>query len=348
MKFTALVQRQSKPVLLGGALCLVGLLGAIDWFSGYEVSLSLFYGVPIMAAIWYCDEKSGMLVAIVCAIAWWWADILAGHIYPKRWLAIWEPCLQFGYFGFVAWAGAALKEKHDAIRARIDLLEHAHRLESEIIEISEREQRRIGRDLHDGLCQHFAAIGCGVASLRADLLQRHLPNEAAFAAELAELLNNGVVQARDLARGLVPVRMDETGLSLALDELARSVSRLQDVECAFDHDGRVEIGDASAATHLYRIAQEAINNACRHGAASTIRLALAGTGDSATLSIADNGRGISLTRSGSHGLGLNIMSYRARLVGGNLTIGPAPGGGTLITCTFPEQRWIPQQHDQAA
>ena len=114
-----------------------------------------------------------MLVAIVCAIAWWWADILAGHMYPKRWLAIWEPCLQFGYFGFVAWAGAALKEKHDAIRARIDLLEHAHRLEQEIIEISEREQRRIGRDLHDGLCQHFAAIGCGVASLRADLLQRH-------------------------------------------------------------------------------------------------------------------------------------------------------------------------------
>ena len=249
------------------------MIGAVDWFSGYEVNLALFYGAPIMAAIWYCDKKAGMLVAIVCAITWWWADILAGHIYPKRWLAIWEPCLQFGYFGFVAWAGAALKENHDAIRARIALLEHAHRLEREIIEISEREQRRIGRDLHDGICQHFAAIGCGVASLRADLLQQHLPNEAAIAAELAELLNNGVVQARDLARGLVPVHMDEAGLSFALEELAGSVSRLQDIECAFDSEGDVEIGDASAATHLYRIAQEAINNACRHGAASTVRLA---------------------------------------------------------------------------
>jgi signal transduction histidine kinase len=348
MKFLTPVQRQSKNLLLGETLLLVGLIGAIDWFSGYEVSLALFYGAPIMAAIWYCDKKAGVLVAIVCAIAWWWADILAGHYYPKRWLAIWEPCLQFGYFGFVAWAGAALKEKHDAIRARIDLLEHAHRLEREIIEISEREQRRIGRDLHDGLCQHFAAIGCGVASLRADLLQQHMPNEAAIAAELAELLNNGVVQARDLARGLVPVQMDEAGLSFALEELAGSVSRLQNIECAFDSDGEVEIGDASAATHLYRIAQEAINNACRHGAASNIRLGLLSGGDSATLSIADNGCGISRTGNGSRGLGLNIMSYRARLVGGNLAIAQAPGGGTLISCTFPRQTWNRQQHDQAA
>jgi signal transduction histidine kinase len=343
----ALVQRQSKHLLLWEALLLVGLIGAIDWFSGYEVSLSLFYGAPIMVAIWYGDKKAGVLVAIVCAIAWWWADILAGHIYPKRWLAIWEPCLQFGYFGFVAWAGAALKEKHDAIRARIDLLEHSHRLEREIIEISEREQRRIGRDLHDGICQHFAAIGCGVASLRKDLLQQNLPNEAAVAAELAELLNNGVVQARNLARGLVPVHM-EAGLSFALEELAGSVSRLQDIECTFDSDSDVEIADASAATHLYRIAQEAINNACRHGAASKVRLALAGAGNSATLSIADNGSGIPRKSNGSRGLGLNIMSYRARLVGGNLAIGQAPGGGTLITCTFPQQRWNPQQHDQAA
>ena len=343
----ALVRRQSKDLLLWEALLLVGLIGAVDWFTGYEVSLALFYGAPIMVAIWQCDKKAGMLVAIVCAIAWWWADILAGHMYPKRWLSIWEPCLQFGYFGFVAWAGAALKEKHDAIRARIDLLEHAHRLEQEIIEISEREQRRIGRDLHDGLCQHFAAIGCGVASLRADLLQQHMPNEAAVAAELAELLNNGVVQARDLARGLVPVHM-EAGLSFALEELVGSVSRLQDIECTFDSDGEVEIGDASAATHLYRIAQEAINNACRHGAATIVRLALVGAGVSATLSISDNGRGISNTGNGSRGLGLNIMSYRARLVGGNLAIEHAPGGGTLITCTFPQQRWHSQQHEQAA
>ena len=152
-----------------------------------------------------------------------------------------------------------------------------------------------------------------------------MPNEAAVAAELAELLNNGVVQARDLARGLVPVHM-EAGLPFALEELVGSVSRLQDIECTLDSDGRVEIGDASAATHLYRIAQEAINNACRHGAATIVRLALVGAGDSATLSISDNGRGISNTSNGSRGLGLNIMSYRARLVGGNLAIEQALRG----------------------
>ena len=168
MKFLALVRRQSKNVLLGEALLLVLLTGTLDCLSGYEVSLSLIYGAPIMAAVWFCDRKSGLLIAIVCGITWWWADLLAGHLYTQVWLSIWEPTVRFLYFGFVAIGGSALKEKHDAASARIALLEHSQRLEREI---SEREQRRIGRDLHDGLCQYLAAIGCAAAALRADLLR---------------------------------------------------------------------------------------------------------------------------------------------------------------------------------
>ncbi|MDQ3117935.1 MAG: ATP-binding protein [Verrucomicrobiota bacterium] len=348
MKFPAFVYRQSSYALLAEALLLVLFCGTIDWLSGLEVSMSLFYGIPIMFAIWFGDRKSGLLVAILCGITWWWADILAGHVYSHVWVATWEPASCFGYFAFVAVGGAALKEKHDAVRARIALLEHTQRLEREIIEISEREQRRIGRDLHDGLCQYLAAIGCAAATLRADLLRQDLLEEAAVAEELAELLEKGVVQTRDLARGLVPVPMEEDGLPFALEGLATSVARLQNIDCSFRVQGEVKIGDTSAATHLYRIAQEAINNATRHGHANRIRIALRAEGPLATLSVADNGHGLSRTAAESPGLGLSIMRYRARLVGGQLAMTEPDDGGTRVVCTFPQREWSMEEEDAAA
>lgn len=348
MKFPAFIYRQSSHAILGEALLIVFLTGLIDWCSGFEISMSLFYGIPIMFAIWFGDRKSGLLIAIVCGITWWWADILAGHVYSHFWVATWEPAARFGYFAFVAVGGAALKEKHDVVRSRIALLEHTQRLEREIIEISEREQRRIGRDLHDGLCQYLAATGCAAAALRTDLLRRNLPKEAAVAGELADLLEGGVVQTRDLARGLVPVPMDEAGLPFALEGLAASVARLQNIDCTFRVEGEVKIGDTSAATHLYRIAQEAINNATRHGRASQIRIALLAAGPLATLSVMDNGQGLSCSASASPGLGLSIMNYRARLVGGELALSQPNDGGTLIACTFPQREWSSEEEDAAA
>jgi signal transduction histidine kinase len=349
MKFPDFLYRQSKHAVLGEALLLALLIGALDWYSGCEVSMSLFYGIPIMFGIWFVDRKSGLLVAIVCGITWWWADILTGHVYSRFWVSVWEPASRFGYFAFVAVSGAALKERHDAVGARIALLEHTQRLEREIIEISEREQRRIGRDLHDGLCQYLAAIGCAAATLRTDLLREGLPAEAAVAEELAGLLETGVVQTRDLARGLVPVPMDEAGLPFALEGLATSVARLQNIDCRFQVQGEIKIGDTSAATHLYRIAQEAINNATRHGHADRIEIALQAEGDRATLSVVDNGRGLSGTvTTEPHGLGLSIMRYRARLVGGELEMSEPEKGGTLVACTFPQREWIVEQEDAAA
>ncbi len=348
MKSPAFLTRQSNNTFLAESLLLVLVCGVIDWFSGYEVSLSLIYGVPILIGVWFSGRQTGFLVAILCGIAWWWADILAGHVYPHFLLAIWEPASRFAYFAFVAIGGAALKEKHDAVRARIALLEHTQRLEREIIEVSEREQRRIGRDLHDGLCQYLAAIGCAAATLRADLLRRDLDEEAATAGELAQLLESGVVQTRDLARGLVPVPMDEAGLPFALEGLATSVARLRNIDCTFRVQGEVRIGNTSAATHLYRIAQEAINNATRHGRADRIRIALRAEGALATLSVADNGRGLSRPVTESPGLGLSIMRYRARLVGGQLAMTEPNAGGTLVACTFPQREWSVEEENVAA
>ena len=221
------------------------------------------------------------------------------------------------------------------MESRIALLEHSQRLEREIIEISEREQRRMGHDLHDGLCQYFAAVGCAAASLESDLTSAGMHEEAAVAGELTELLEQGVAQIRDLARELVPVQMDQAGIA-CLEQLAASVARLQNVACVFVQDGDAILRAPGVATHLYRIAQEAIHNAIRHGGAQSIQIHLRTMGNTATLRVIDDGSGISKTNQGSKGMGLNIMSYRARLVGGDLTISEPSTGGTMVSCTFPQ------------
>jgi signal transduction histidine kinase len=328
-------EQSSGAIFLESLLFAIGV-GVLDYVSGYEVSMFVFYGISILAAAWWCDRKSAFALAAVCALLWVLADALAGHFYLHEWIRVWEPLARFGYFGFVAWAGSALKRQHLAVQSRIALLEHSQRLERQIIEISEREQRRLGRDLHDGLCQYLAAVGCTSASLRSDLAARGLAEEAAVAAEVTELLEQGVGQIRDLARGLMPVQMYEAGLAAALEQLAASVSRIQNTTCRLQDDGQVRVEAPSVAIHLYRIAQEAIHNAIRHGSAHTIEMSLQKRGSMAKLSIQDDGRGVSHTLAQPQGgMGLSVMKYRSRLIGGNLEIDEPKMGGTIIRCAFP-------------
>jgi signal transduction histidine kinase len=214
---------------------------------------------------------------------------------------------------------------------RIALLEHSQRLEREIVNISEAEQRRIGQDLHDGLCQYLAGLTCSATSLRDDLQELHLHADANAAGELVKLLQDAVVQTRDLARKLVPAHVSRLGLVLALESLAQSVTRLHGITCRCRCHASSANWDEHTAMHLYRIAQEAINNATRHGKARNICLFLDAAGRSIRLRVVDDGTGIS--ESPSEGMGLDIMRYRARLIGGQLTIKTRNSRGTIVTCT---------------
>lgn len=334
-KIAKLLERQSCRAVFAESLLLAIAIGVLDYASGYEVSMFVFYGIPIFAVGWCCNRKSALLLATLCAIIWWWADSLTGHFYRHDWIRAWEPTARFGYFGFVAFAGSALRKQQDQLHSRIALLERAQRLEREIIAISEREQRRIGRDLHDGLCQYFAAVGCAVASLQGDLVRVGRNEEAALAGELTELIEQGVIQVRDLARGLIPVQMHEAGLTAAFEQLAGSISRLQNINCTFASDGKALVPSASVAAHLYRVAQEAVHNAIRHGRSQKIEIRLNTMGNAGRLEVLDDGTGIAKSGLPTNGMGLSIMQYRARLIGGNLSITQPNGGGTLISCTFP-------------
>ena len=311
------------------------LIGLLDFVTGYQISFFLFYGGPILVVAWFCHRKLAILTALFAGIVWWWADWQSGHPYLHNWMEGWEAGIRLGFFLLVAFGGSALRAKSDVAEARIALLEHSQRLEHEIVNISEAERRRIGQDLHDGICQYLAALGCAATSLRVDLNKLNLAEEAKAADELARLLQDAVVQTRDLARGLVPVHLEEDGLVVAMEGLAHSVTRLQGINCTFEAKGVALKYHETAAMHLYRIAQEAINNATKHGKARNINISLNATKAVTTLRIADDGAGISRTAPTNGGMGLNIMGYRARLAGGQLKIEEPERGGTVVLCNTP-------------
>lgn len=209
---------------------------------------------------------------------------------------------------------------------------HRERLEKEVLEVAEREQRRIGQDLHDGLCQQLTGV-----SLLSRSLQQQLDGAAAAdAVRVTQLINDSIEQTRRVTRGLHPVPDEPMGLQIALTELAASVSSTARVPCRCDCPKPVPIPNQSAATNLYRIAQEAVQNALRHAAASGIVIGLVTDERTVTLTVRDDGRGIAEPRPGQ-GLGLEIMRYRAESIGGAFSVARAPEGGTVVTCALPRR-----------
>ena len=318
-------------------------IGELDLVTSYRFRLLPFYAGPIFVVAWFCKKKIGFATALASGVIWWCANWFGGDPDLRTWIAVWETGRHFGFFLIVAWAASALRTKSDIAAVRIELLEHSQRLEHEVVTISEAEKRRIGQDLHDGLCQYLAALTCSARSLQEDLQKLNFKSEADAAGELATQLQDAVVQARDLARGLIPAQVEQVGIIVSLQSLAQSVSRLQGITCTFRFHGVVADCDEATAMHLYRIAQEAINNATKHGKASRIAISLEGEGDLITLRVLDDGSGISGFV--ATGTGLGIMRYRARLSGGDLTVEQPKGGGTMVSCTV---RRKPRENEIAA
>lgn len=330
MSFPKTFARQPRDWIVAEMMASLIVIAMLDFISGYKLRLLPFYAIPIFVLAWFCDKKWGITGALFSGLFWWCANWFIGDPDLHGSLAAWEVSRHVGFFLVVALVGSALRTKSDNAAERITLLEHAHRLEREIVNISEAEQRRIGQDLHDGLCQYLAALACSASSLRDDLQELHLRADANAAGELVKLLQDAVVQTRELAHKLVPAHVSRLGLVLALESLAQSVARLHGINCRFScHPSSVTCDDHTAR-HLYRIAQEAISNATKHGKAKNIDLSLDAVDHSLTLRVLDDGVGIS--ESNLKGMGLTIMRYRAGLIGGQLTI-KRNGRGTIVVCS---------------
>jgi PAS domain S-box-containing protein len=214
-----------------------------------------------------------------------------------------------------------------------DLTERAA-LEKKILEISDDEKRRIGQDLHDGLGQTLTGIGFKTTALERKLAAKGLP-EAETAQQLSKLVTHAISQSRSIARGLQPLSVERSGVVAALSELTAHVEDLYKLQCHFDCPQPVSVRDTIAAIHLYRIAQEALNNAVKHGRANRITLSLRNDGSTVQLSVRDDGAGFSPPTEAS-GSGLHIMRYRAAMIGGVLSIDSHNGTGTVVSCVVPE------------
>ena len=207
------------------------------------------------------------------------------------------------------------------------------RLEKEVLEISDREQHRIGHDLHDGLGQQLTGIELMCQVLEQTLAAKSKA-EARHAAEIAQCVREAITHARGLARGLSPVAMESEGLMSALQELAATTEKVFRVSCQFHCDPPVLVRHHAVAMHLFRIPQEAVSNAIKHGKARRIEIQLKVAHERTVLSVKDYGVGFPKKLPRKRGLGLLIMHYRTNLIGGSLVIEKNAEGGTTVTCSL--------------
>ena len=232
----------------------------------------------------------------------------------------------------VAQRTADLRIANEDLRAAIAM---RRQLEEEILQISEREQQRIGQDLHDDLGQQLAGIWCLSSALQLNLDASRSP-DAAGAHEITDLLKKALALTRALARGLHPVALDSGGFIAALDELARRTSDMFKIRCHYQCPPEVDL-ENTTATHLYRIAQESVTNAVKHGNAKDVEIKLSSNPHQTVLSVRDNGSGMPPLDPRRQGMGLRIMNYRADIIGGHIEIQSnlQNGGGTTVTCSVP-------------
>lgn len=214
------------------------------------------------------------------------------------------------------------------------------RLEEKLLEIGADERRRLGHDLHDGLGQFLLGIALKTKMLEEALTKNKSP-EAWRAREVVNLVNTAIAQTRNLAHGLDPVHVEANGLVAALRNLATQTRELFQVECSFACQRELLDVNTQTGIAFYRIAQEAINNAVRHGQARQINVELAVDEGSLCLRVIDDGKGFTPDAKAGSGMGLHIMKFRANSIGGRLTVESHPrrSGGARIECSVPTKLW---------
>ena len=237
----------------------------------------------------------------------------------------------------ITWSGTLLRAADGSVEhiipTGIDVTERK-RLERALLDLSGREQRRIGQDLHDGLGQHLTGTAFMSKVLQQRLADQSLP-EAADARKIVTLVNQAIEKTRELSRGLVPVLSDAHGLMSALKRFAGEVEDLFSVSCSFVCAQPVLLSDVVVATHLFFIVQEAVNNAIKHGHAGSITIGMSVLDDKGRLRVHDDGGGIGRVQENHPGMGLHIMQYRANVIGGTLAVRGGSTGGTVVDCLFP-------------
>jgi PAS domain S-box-containing protein len=238
----------------------------------------------------------------------------------------------------VSISGAVYRDREGRLLGSVIIhrdISNLRRLEKQVMDIGDRERQNIGQDLHDDLGPHLIGIE-GLCTVLQKKVAQHSPDAPALSAQITGLIKEAIGKTRRLARGLCPVYLVDHGLEYSLRELAASTSVVFGIDCRFDCRAEVPIRDNVVATHIFRIVQEAVQNAVRHGKASCITISLCRDEGLVRLGVLDNGIGMQEARS-SEGMGLRIMGFRAKIIRATLDFGEVEGGGCRVTLTLPQE-----------
>ena len=341
--FVALFRSRRFVSVFGLSVILV--IGIVDFNEPRQTSPSFFYLLPIMLVTHVAGPRWGVVAALLSTGLWLLGDLTPPTIFTDDWVPCYNALVHIGVFLIVVRLITKMRTLTDSLEQRVAARsaelsrESAERreLEKRILEISEREQARMGQDLHDGLCQHLVGTAFSTNLLHQVLISKGHA-EAADVGKIASMLDESISQARLLARGLYPVRIEDLGLATALVDLAQTVQDIFHVECRFAFDEQAIRIDQFAAVHIYRVAQEAVANAAKHALSTLIKIELSVSETEVELRVEDNGSGMRANPETSNGMGLRIMEFRARMIGATFQVDARPGGGTRVRCSLP----IPQ------
>jgi signal transduction histidine kinase len=331
----------SPPVLVTVLTAVTLVIGYFDYLAGTDTTFSAIYLFPIAAAAWFVNLPAAYALSILSSLLWVSGDIEAGAHYTSVFVPLWNLAARLAIFVFGANMAAALRRLHTDLERRateraVKLTEEIarrERLQRELLHISEREQERVGHDIHDSLCQHLTGTALAAEVLSENLQASNL-SERHDAETVVVLIEEGITLARNLARGLSGVEVSKNGLMAALSDFAESTSNLFNMSCRFECPEPLFIEDTDTAVHLYRIAQEAVSNAIKHGEAEDVVIRLESSDAGCTLRVIDNGWGLPAKPVQDKGMGLRIMSYRSELIGADLDIRRRSPKGTEVTCTL--------------
>ena len=320
------------------SLTWIALVGVAVYWAGPQYSMMIFYLIPVTLGTWFNGRQVGMLLAACSIVSSCIGDLTSGLPHIRYWN---EGMGLASYFVFViilsGWRDL-LNQLESRVEARTaDLkreITERKRIEKEMSELGERERRRLGHDLHDGVCQHLTGTALSAASLCERL--SNAGNSAALEAERVVTLLKGAIElTRNLSRGLFSPELEIGGLISALAELADKTAQRTGIVCEFQfEEAPLPRLPTAASSQLFRIAQEAVANAIKHAHASRIVIEVEADEAHLDLNVYDNGIGFSGERNNDGGLGLGMMQHGAELIGAKLSFRPTPLGGTTVSCAL--------------
>jgi signal transduction histidine kinase len=331
-KLRQFVVRYAVALLAVGVSLIIKLILKTHMEMGMEREAPFMLSLAaVMVSGWYGGLGPGLLATALAVLI---GDYFFMEPFNSLGLVTTAQKIRAGMFVVEGVVVSVLCQTLSSARRRAEQNEaEARSLQQELLEITDTEQRRIGHDLHDGLGQHLTGIAFMSKLMEQRLAAKSVP-ESEEARKIGGLVNKAIGWTRDLARGLAPVDLDQDqGLASAIKQLTESTGEMFGAPCRFEMVGDTHFRNPPVAIHLYRIAQEALNNAIKHARPRNIVVQLTRAPGEITVSVEDDGKGFDPISVRNGGMGLRIMRYRAKMISGKLEVRRRQGGGTVVACS---------------